>query len=148
MMNVYYKSIASQKLSWQYRPEAFRAVWGKENNLKKTYMESERGLAAPIAFASSVFRWLEELDHHGMHELLTIEGSGLNDGMSLERKVSRYANDGTAAFPLCEIPGAQIMTAMNSMKIGVNKPTAYFASSLMECCVAKETAETNKEGQK
>ncbi len=147
MLNVYYQSIASQeKLSWRYRPEAFRAVWGKTDDLKKIYEETQRGVAVPKAFASSMFRWLEELDHHGMHELLEIEGSGRNDGMPIEKSISRQASDGTAAFTLCGIPGAEITASMNSMKIGEHNPANYFVSSLMECCVSKDSVETNREG--
>jgi hypothetical protein len=145
MLDAYYHTIANAGATWNYRPEVFRTVWQKQKNIKEVFESSVEGVGAPLAFSESIFRWLEELDHHGMHELLKIEGDFNKDIPSGPEKVAAYAKYGATAFDLMEIPCARITALMNSIQVNPESAVKYFVSSLMECCLDKEKSTKNSE---
>ena len=92
-------------------------------------------MGTALSFAQSMFRWLEELDHHGMHDLLMIEGNTSYNTPHIQDAVSRAAMEGSTRLDLLGIPCAQITAQMNSARVDPEGATNYFVSSLMECCV-------------
>ena len=84
-----------------------------------------------------MFRWLEELDHHGMHDLLLIEGDTRLNMPHIQEAVSRAAELGSTNLDVMGIPCAQITAQMNSARVDPQGATKYFVSSLMECCVLR-----------
>ncbi len=145
MIESYYHTSAGVKTPWRYRPEAFRTVWAQPKDMKELYESKADGLGAPLAFADSIFRWMEELDHHGMHPLLNIEGDSHHDVPHAHDFVRDYAKKGSTAFDLSGIPCASITARMNSIRVNPESATKYFVSSLMECCVEKEQTTMNTE---
>ena len=122
---------------WNYRPEVFRTVWRKQKDLGETYESYIDGVGAPLAFADSMFRWLEELDHHGMHALLKVEGSTVHHLPHIQQEVSDAALMGSTDLDVLDIPCAQITAQMNSACVDPKGATKFFVSSLMECCVLR-----------
>ncbi len=145
MIDSYYRTSAETKISWRYRPEAFRTVWRQPKNMKELYESRAEGVGAPIAFAESMFRWLEELDHHGLHRLLQIEGDRNRDKPHVSDFVARQAALGRTDFDLNGLPCAGITSKMNSIRVNPDSATKYFVSSLMECCLEKEQPTRNTE---
>ena len=94
-------------------------------------------MGAALSFAESIFRWLEELDHHGMHELLKIEGDESYNTPHIQEAVACAAGEGSTKLDLLGIPCAQITARMNSARVDPQSATKYFVSSLMECCVLR-----------
>ena len=137
MLGSYYRTSAALDTRWNYRPEVFRTVWRKRNELLETYESYYEGVGAALAFAQSMFRWLEELDHHGMHELLKIEGDTSYNTPHIQDAVSRAASEGSTRLDVLGIPCAQITAQMNSARVDPEGATKYFVSSLMECCVLR-----------
>ena len=137
MLGSYYRTSAALDTRWNYRPEVFRTVWKKRNELLETYESRIDGVGAALAFAESMFRWLEELDHHGMHVLLQIEGDEHYNTPHIQEAVSRVASEGSAKLDVLGIPCAQITAQMNSARVDPEGATKYFVSSLMECCVSR-----------
>lgn len=137
MLGTYYHTIASIKMDWNYRPEVFRTVWRKRKKLRDTYESYLDGVGAPLAFTESMFRWLEELDHHGMHALLRIEGDSNHNRPHIQQAVEDAAREGSTKLDMLDIPCAQIAAQMNSARVDPQGATKYFVSSLMECCVLR-----------
>jgi hypothetical protein len=146
MLDSYYHTIAEQKLSWRYRPEVFHTVWKEPKNVKEQFESRADGFGIPIAFTESIFRWLEELDHHGLHSLLDIEGDlNRRDKPHKQEDVAEKAKNGLTDFAVCEIPCSRITSKMNSVRVNPETATKHFVSSLMECCVEKNVMTTNTE---
>ncbi len=145
MLGSYYRKIAGERPSWRYRPEAFRTVWKESKGIKELYESRAEGVGAPIAFSESIFRWLEELDHHGMHALLEIEGNAGRAIPHIQEYVSEYAKSGSTGFDVCGIPCSKIAARMNSIRVDPGAATKYFVSSLMECCLEKDRPNANME---
>ncbi len=137
MLGCYYRTSAALDTKWNYRPEVFRTVWRKQNDLLETYESRNDGVGSALAFAESMFRWLEELDHHGMHDLLLIEGDTRLNMPHIQEAVSRAAELGSTNLDVMGIPCAQITAQMNSARVDPQGATKYFVSSLMECCVLR-----------
>lgn len=137
MIGTYYRASAWQKMGWNYRHEVFRTVWTKRKELGETYDSRIDGVGAALAFAESMFRWLEELDHHGMHELLMIEGDEKHNMPHIQEAVESAALEGSTKLDLLGIPCSLITTQMNSARVDPQSATKYFVSSLMECCVRR-----------
>ena len=137
MIATYYRASASMHTPWNYRPEVFRTVWRKQRDLSETYESYIDGVGAPLAFAESMFRWLEELDHHGMHALLKVEGSTEHHLPHIQQEVADAALTGSTDLDVLDIPCAQIMAQMNSARVDPKGATKFFVSSLMECCVLR-----------
>lgn len=140
MLGTYYRTSASIETNWYYRPEVFRTVWRKQKNLGETYDSFIDGVGAPLAFAESMFRWLEELDHHGLHALLKIEGDSIQNNKNtphIQQAVREKAIVGSTDLDVLDIPCAKITAQMNSMRADPRGATRYFVSSLMECCVLR-----------
>jgi len=137
MLGTYYRTSASMIVPWRFRPEVFRTVWLKRRDMRETFESRIDGVGAPLAFAESMFRWLEELDHHGMHDLLKIEGDLLRNTPHIQDAVQRAAQEGSTKIDLLGIPCAQVAAQMNSTRVDPQSATKYFASSLMECCVLR-----------
>jgi hypothetical protein len=138
MLGTYYRSSAAMNLSWSFRPEIFRTVWRKKKDLNEAYESHIDGVGAPLAFAESMFRWLEELDHHGMQTLLKIEGDAQRNTPHIQQVFERAAREGSTSPDVLDIPCAQIATQMNSARVDPEGATKYFVSSLMECCVLRK----------
>jgi hypothetical protein len=138
MLGSYYRASAAENLTWRYRPEAFRTVWNKTKRMKDSYESRTEGVGAPIAFTESMFRWLEEIDHHGLHALLKIEGNEGRNIPHIQDYVSAHAKRGSTALDICEIPCSLISSRMNSIRVDPDAATKYFVSSLMECCLGKD----------
>jgi hypothetical protein len=138
MLGEYYYRIAEKGHSWSYRPEAFRTTWGRVRKIDEIYKSNIEGIGLPLDWAVSSFRWLEELDHHGLHSLLEIEGDVNEHKLHISEFVQQYAEMGATDFNVCGIPCADITSAMNSMSKDESAPTKYFVSSLMECCIDRE----------
>lgn len=135
LLNVYYKTAAGMKFRW--RPEALRRTWGKEKilsgpNKEGLYNEDDRGVNKPMQFFSGIYRWLEELDHHGMRSLLDIGEQ--TDSPGIEQIILMNALNGDTKFDLLGIPGHDIAAKMNSIELN-STPSRAFVTSLMECCV-------------
>lgn len=137
MLGSYYRTSAALDTPWNYRPEVFRTIWRKKNELLETYESRIDGVGAALSFAESIFRWLEELDHHGMHELLKIEGDESYNTPHIQEAVACAAGEGSTKLDLLGIPCAQITARMNSARVDPQSATKYFVSSLMECCVLR-----------
>lgn len=137
MLGTYYRTNAAEDLSWNYRPEVFRNVWEKKNDLLETYDSRIDGVGSVLTFAAHMFRWLEELDHHGMNALLKIEVKGNRRTQHIEQVVERVAKTGSTQLDLLGIPCAEITSQMNSARMDPCEATKYFVSSLMECCVQR-----------
>lgn len=137
MLATYYRTSASMKMNWNYRPEVFRTVWRRQRDLSETYESFIDGVGAPLAFAESMFRWLEELDHHGMHALLKVEGSTEHHLPHIQQEVADAALTGSTCLDVLDIPCAQITAQMNSARVDPKGATKFFVSSLMECCVLR-----------
>ncbi len=135
MLGVYYR--VSGRCPWNYRPEVLRTVWGRQRNLHKTYDSRTEGVGVPLAFTKQIFRWLEELDHHGMNELLKIEGNVLRNTPLIYQAIQRVAREGSTACDMLGIPCARITSQMNSARVDPEHAVAYFVSSLAECCVRR-----------
>ena len=138
MLGCYYRANAAAKMRWRYRPEVFRTIWREPNNMKDLYESRAGGVGAPIAFAESIFRWLEELDHHGLHALLKIEGDAGRNIPHIQDHVAKHALLGSTALDLCKIPCASITSKMNSVQVDPAAATKYFVSALMESCLKSE----------
>lgn len=137
MIGTYYRTSAAIKMPWNFRPEVFRTVWTKRKDLLDTYDSRIDGVGAALAFAESMFRWLEELDHHGMHDLLQIEGDEKHNTPHIQKAVQDAALEGSTRIDLMGIPCSMITTKMNSARVDPQGATKYFVSSLMECCVLR-----------
>lgn len=137
MLSTYYRTSAAIRVPWNFRPEVFRTVWTKRKDLLETYDSRIEGVGAPLAFAESIFRWLEELDHHGMHELLKIEGDDKHNTPHIQKAVEDVARSGSTKLDVLGIPCWDITTKMNSARVDPQSATKYFVSSLMECCVLR-----------
>lgn len=137
MLGTYYRTNAAEDLSWTYRPEVFRSVWKKQSDLLETYDSRVDGVGSVLPFAAHMFRWLEELDHHGMNALLKMEAAGNRKTQHIEQVVERAARTGSTKLDLLGIPCAEITAQMNSARIDPYEATKYFVSSLMECCVQR-----------
>ncbi len=137
MLGTYYRTAAAIKSSWNFRPEVFRTVWKKQKNLLDTYDSRLDGVGSALAFAESMFRWLEELDHHGMHDLLKIEGDEKRNTPHIQAAVKDAAREGSTKLDLLGISCSDITTKMNSARVDPQGATKYFVSSLMECCVLR-----------
>ncbi len=140
MLGTYYRVSALMNTKWYYRPEVFRTVWRKQKNLGETYDSYVEGVGAPLAFAEHMFRWLEELDHHGLHPLLKIEGDPIQHNTNkphIQQEVREAAVKGSTDLNVLDIPCAKITAQMNSMRADPRGATKYFVSSLMECCVLR-----------
>ena len=140
MLGSYYRTSASMETNWYYRPEVFRTIWRRQNNLGETFDSYPDGVGAPLAFAEQMFRWLEELDHHGLHPLLKIEGDSIEKDKNtphIQQAVKEKALEGSTDLDLLDIPCAKITAQMNSMRADPRGATKYFVSSLMECCVLR-----------
>ncbi|MPN01903.1 hypothetical protein SDC9_149116 [bioreactor metagenome] len=85
-----------------------------------------------------MFRWLEELDHHGLHALLEIEGDAGRNVPHIQDYVARHAAWGSTALDMRGIPCAKITSQINSVQVDPAAATKYFVSALMECCLEKE----------
>lgn len=137
MLDTYYKISAHTKIPWRFRPEVFRTVWRKQREMGELYESRTEGVGDALAFAQSIFRWLEELDRHGMHELLKIEGDIQRNTPHIQEALARIARDGSTKFDLFGIPCAQIAAQMDATRVDPDGATKYFVSSLMECCVCR-----------
>ncbi|MEA4869215.1 MAG: hypothetical protein VB062_01105 [Christensenella sp.] len=138
MLGSYYRANAALKMRWRYRPEVFRTIWREPKNMKELYESRAEGVGAPIAFTESMFRWLEELDHHGLHALLEIEGDAGRNVPHIQDYVARHAAWGSTALDMRGIPCAKITSQINSVQVDPAAATKYFVSALMECCLEKE----------
>lgn len=138
MLNSYYRANAAVRMPWRYRPEVFRTVWSEQRDMKTLYESRAQGVGASIAFAESIFRWLEELDHHGMHALLEIEGDAGRNIPHIQDHVAHYAETGSTALDIRGVSCATITSQMNSVQVDPTAATKYFVSALMECCLEKE----------
>ena len=137
MLATYYRTSAAMRLPWSYRPEVFRTVWKKRKDMGEVYESRIDGVGAALAFAESMFRWLEELDRHGMHDLLKIEGDDKHNTPHIQLAVESAARVGSTKLDLLGIPCARIATQMNSARVDPEGATKYFVSSLMECCMLR-----------
>jgi hypothetical protein len=135
MLASYYRTSAHMETPWHFRPEVFRTVWRKQKRMGETYESRIDGVGTSLAFAESIFRWLEELDRHGMHPLLKIEGDARHNEAHIQIKFVRAAQLGSTEPDLFGIPCAQIAAQMNTTRVATDGATKYFVSSLMECCV-------------
>ena len=145
MLGSYYRCSASIIMPWRYRPEVFRTVWPKQKDLRETFESYVDGVGAALAFSESIFRWLEELDHHGMHALLNIQGDSNTGRLHIQQEAERIARVGSTDFDVCDIPCALIAEQMNSARVDPEAATKYFVSSLMECCLLQTQQATNTE---
>lgn len=145
MLDSYYRTSAEVKTPWRYRPEVFHTVWNQPKNMKELYESRAEGVGASIAFAESMFRWLEELDHHGLNKLLKIKEDANRDEMHIWDYVAQKAKYGRTDFDVSGVPCSNITSLMNSIRVNPDSATKYFVSSLMECCLEKEQPTRNTE---
>ena len=137
MLGSYYRTNAAMRMPWSFRPEVFRTVWSRQKDLRETYESYVDGVGAALAFSESIFRWLEELDRHGMHALLKIQGDESTNEAHIQHAVERAAKAGSTDLDICDIPCAQITEQMNSARVDEEGACKYFVSSLMECCLLR-----------
>lgn len=137
MLGSYYRTSAHKKMGWYFRPEVFRIVWKRQKEIGVTFESRTDGVGAALAFAESMFRWLEELDRHGMHSLLKIEGDDKRGSLHIQKEVERIASTGSTCIDMFDIPCAQIAAQMDATRVKPEGATKYFVSSLMDCCVLR-----------
>ena len=145
MLGTYYRTSASVRMPWLFRPEVFRTVWPKQKDLRETFESHVDGVGAALAFSESIFRWLEELDHHGMHALLKIQGDSNTGKLHIQQEARDIALVGSTDMDIRDIPCALIAEQMNSTRVDRAAATKYFVSSLMECCLLRKQEPTNTE---